>query len=100
MLWDLAGLPRSAGEIVAGSRSRGSGNTIETETETPSHAHPVAPLAFENLPEGSWVSWRNPLGPDRRWLHHSRDAWRWLGWHAPTPDGKGWTLYPMEAFKP
>ncbi len=55
---------------------------------------------IELLPEGNWVVWQDPDGPNRRWMHYSEDAWRWLGWHAPMPDSNTWMMYPMEAFQP
>ncbi len=55
---------------------------------------------IELLPEGNWVVWQDPDGPNRRWTHYSEDAWRWLGWHAPMPDSNTWIMYPMEAFQP
>jgi hypothetical protein len=84
MLWAL----EPDGGIAAGNFSPG---------QSPLEAAPT--LAFENLPEGNWVSWHNPFSPQRRWLHYSRDAWRWLGWDAPAPDGQGRTRYPMACFK-
>jgi hypothetical protein len=59
---------------------------------------PYCDLIIELLPQGSWVTWHDPDGPDRRWVHWSPGAWRWLGWHAPLPDGKHWMHYPMDAF--
>jgi hypothetical protein len=61
------------------------------------------PLKMENLPEGNWVTWTNPNNPvtpfaEQHWQYHSKDAWRWLGWNAPTPDGKSITRYPMDYF--
>ncbi len=55
---------------------------------------------IELLPEGNWVVWQDPDGPNRRWTHYSEDAWRWLGWHAPMPGSNTWMMYPMEAFQP
>jgi WD40 repeat protein/Cdc6-like AAA superfamily ATPase len=55
---------------------------------------------IERLPEGNWVVWQDPDGPNRRWTHYSEDAWRWLGWHAPMPCSNTWMMYPMEAFQP
>ncbi len=60
---------------------------------------PFCATAIEHLPEGNWVVWRDPDGPNRRWVRWSRDAWRWLGWHAPLPDGEHWMFYPMDAFR-
>jgi hypothetical protein len=58
---------------------------------------------MENLPEGNWVTWTNPNNPatpfaEQHWQYHSKDAWRWLGWNAPAPDGKSITRYPMDYF--
>ena len=60
-------------------------------------------LKMENLPEDNWVSWTNlnqPTTPfaNQHWQHTSKDAWRWLGWNAPSPDGKSITRYPMDYF--
>ncbi len=55
-------------------------------------------LGYESLPEDNWVTWSRPLSNQRRWLHWSTDAWRWLGWTAADSGGKGMTRYPMEYF--
>ena len=60
-------------------------------------------LKMESLPEGNWVTWTNPNQPtipfaQQHWQHTSKDAWRWLGWNAPTPDGQSITRYPMDYF--
>ncbi len=62
-----------------------------------------AVLKMEILPENNWVSWTNPNRPtipfaQQHWQHYSKDAWRWLGWNAPSPDGKSITRYPMDYF--
>ncbi len=50
------------------------------------------------LPNSNWVVWSRPDQPSRDWEHRSDDAWRWLGWLAPLPDGSGVTRYPMSYF--
>jgi hypothetical protein len=64
------------------------------------------------LPQGNWVCWSNPEGcgtdehieqqqaaqTRQHWHRYSKDAWRWLGWNAPSPDGKSITRYPMDYF--
>ena len=49
------------------------------------------------------LSWTNPNQPSipfaqQHWQCYSKDAWRWLGWNAPSPDGKSITRYPMDYF--
>ena len=46
------------------------------------------------LPDGEYVSLTSESD---RVLHASKEAWRWLGWLAPGPDGKI-TRYPAEIF--
>lgn len=44
----------------------------------------VCDLAVEALPEGHWVVWEDPDGPNRCWGEPSDEAKRWLGWRVPS----------------
>ena len=61
---------------------------------------PVCDTAFEPLPDGNWVIWSDPDGPNRHWVNHSEGATRWLGWHAPLSDGSRWGHRPMGTYTP
>lgn len=79
--------------------SAGDDFTVRVWTLRENGEPPICKTSFEHLPEGNWVVWEDPDGPNRRWVSWSRDAWRWLGWHAPLPDGEHWMYYPMDAFR-
>ncbi len=75
---------------------------MDTPSDSPNPTFD-AHLKMETLPEGNWVTWINQNNPaiafsEQHWQHVSQDAWRWLGWNAPTPDGKSITRYPMDYF--
>ena len=58
---------------------------------------PVCDFAFEPLPDGEWVAWRDPDGPNRCWENFSAGANKWLGWHAPS-EGGGWCHQPTDTY--
>jgi WD40 repeat protein len=49
--------------------------------------------AMEALPDGNWVVWHDPDGPNRRWVEPKDDAKRWLGWRMPSGEYR-----PFDAF--
>ena len=58
----------------------------------------VCDMAMEALPDGNWVVWRDPDGPNRCWVNPSPEAQRWLGWRMPS--GGDFADYrPFDAFK-
>ena len=61
---------------------------------------PHCDLAIEPLPDGNWVIWSDPDGAHRQWVNHSPGATRWLGWHAPLPDGGRWGHRPVGTYTP
>ncbi len=84
-----------------------SGATVSCWRVDPSAEQVEQLRRFQHLPDGNWVSWypskASPSG--FAWGHQSRDAWRWLGWHAPLPDSPAegpdavYTMYPADYFQ-
>lgn len=48
---------------------------------------------MEALPDGSWVVWHDPDGPNRHWIDPSDEVKRWLGWRMPSGEYR-----PFDAF--
>ena len=69
-----------------------------TLTEENGNWSATCDMAMEPLPDGNWVVWRDPDGPNRCWVNPSTEAQRWLGWRMPS--GGDFAEYrPFDAYQ-